>query len=192
MEFNNEKLLSVDEERFYAQKFKQIWDCTNLERRSKIFFPTLNQEEEKIILADLINYMLYYFQNKRIIDKYLLDKGTQVDVFSIVDFWYNEIGKSKEIESILLNLEVFADCITYFEEHTKYLQLLSKYFKGLNVYRKEIFRTEETANYINKILNNSYYKQKKSMANLFHIYNVDANHISEEIAQKIIIESEQE
>lgn len=185
MDFDrNRKILTEEEEKLYSKQFKKVWECNNIDRRSKIFFPTLSQDQEKIVVAELTNYIIYYFQHENIIDDFVQKQFGKTDTLSIVSFWYNQIGKSKSLDTILQDLSVYADCVSFFEKQSKYIKILSNYFVGQNIYRKELFRTEQTAQQLYNIYKYPY--KNKEAIEFLHKNNLDADHISEKKARDFL------
>lgn len=186
----NQYLISEEEIKKYEQEFEAFWQRGLQDKRSYINFPTISNEKEKIIISDLVNFIFYYISNKNIVDKYLIDTGREVNVFSIIDFWYNEIGKSEELDLILSDFSVFPDCIKYFEDALPLAEVLREDFETKNIFRKKIFRSKNTYNKLKIIIDNkdSYkYREKyKELMTFFKDYNIDENHISEKLGIEIL------
>ena len=179
-------LISEEEIKKYEEEFNNYWQGGLPDKRSFINFKSLSNEEEKIVVAELINFMFYYKTNQQVVEKYLLDKEREINIFSILDFWYYEIGKPQNLENILQDIAVYSDCVSYYEDTEKVVDIFMHYFPLKRIFRKSLYRTERQAEELNFILRNGSRQQKKELCEYFADYNVDENHISQKMAEEIL------
>lgn len=157
-----------------------------VDRRVKVNFKTLNEEQENKIISSLMDFLIWYKDNEKIINKDIEQKRKKVNDISIVDFWIENIGKSEEIEEYLKDINVVADCYEYVKKY-KDIILTLKNKPEKWVCAKTHYRTEEQAKEIKRLfakLQN--HPEVIKIIRYLNKYCMDADHISSVYAEKII------
>jgi hypothetical protein len=157
-----------------------------VDRRVKVNFKTLNEEQENKIISSLIDFLVWYKQNEKIVNKGIEKRGKKVNDISLVDFWIENIGKSEEIEELLKNINVVADCYEYVKKY-KNIILTLKNSPEKWVCAKNHYRTHKQAlemkNLITEMKNNP---EVKKIIDYLEKYRFDEDHISFDYAERII------
>lgn len=158
----------------------------NIDRRIKVNFRTLDERQESKITSELINYLIWYKRNKKEVDEYIKKSGKEVDDTSIVEFWIQRIGKSKEIEDMLKSMDVLVDCFEYVKKYKNKIFILQEYPEKF-VCTKEYYRTEEQAIKIRTLLEKfKDHPEIKEIKKYLKKYCYDADHITYDYAERII------
>jgi len=109
-----------------------------VDRRVKVNFKTLNEEQENKIISSLMDFLIWYKDNEKIINKDIEQKRKKVNDISIVDFWIENIGKSEEIEEYLKDINVVADCYEYVKKYKDIILTLKTNLKNGYVLKRII------------------------------------------------------
>ena len=161
-------------------------EIKKIDRRIKICFQTLEEQQEILISSDLIDYMIWYNKYKDKVDAIIINSGKEVNNDSIVEFWINNIGKSSQVEEYLNDLIVIADTYDFVNNYFDTFIKLKKE-PEYQVFGKEAYRTEDMANQLTEIFEkypNNY--KVKQIRKFLSRNRMDADHITTDFAAKTI------
>lgn len=157
-----------------------------IDRRLKINFATLNEEQENKVVSSLMDFLVWYKENEEEVNKSIQKSGKEVDDTSIVEFWIQNIGKSEEIEDYLNNMNVVADCYEYVRKYKKMILTLKEYPEKW-VFTKNHYRTKEQADEMKKLLTEMKdHPEVVKIINYLNSHCMDIDHISSDYAERII------
>lgn len=131
--------------------YDEVWDCTNIDRRLEINFPSLNAEEEKFFTNELLNFIGYYLNHQEEIDNRIAMTGKPVNYYSKIEYWNKCIGKSEKLEIMLTSLPVISSAINYWERMQKFIDVIGC-IQVHKLYPKRTFRSEETGRRLRSIM----------------------------------------
>lgn len=160
--------------------------ANTVDRRVKVNFPTLDERQENKIVSELMDYLVWYKKNQEEVDKFIQNNGKKVNDVSIVEFWIQYIGKSEEIEKMLSNMSVVADCFEYVKKYKNIILTLKKEPEKW-VCTKQHYRTEEQARKLKQLLSElQNHPEVKKIIEFLKRYRFDADHIPAKYAEGII------
>lgn len=161
-------------------------EIEKIDRRIKICFQTLDEQQEILISSDLIDYMIWYNKYKDKVDAIIINSGKEVNNDSIVEFWINNIGKSAQVEEYLNDLIVIADTYDFVNNYFDTFIKLKKE-PEYQVFGKVAYRTEDMANQLKEIFEKYPNNHKVKQIKMFLSRNrMDADHITTDFATKTI------
>ena len=131
--------------------YDEVWDCSGIDRRLEINFPSLNAEEEKFFTNELLNFIGYYLNHQEEIDNRISMTGKPVNYYSKVEYWIKCIGKSERLEIMLTSLELISATINYWERMQKFIDVIGC-IQIYKLYSKRQYRTEETGRRLRSIM----------------------------------------
>lgn len=153
-----------------------------IDRRIKISFHTLDERQEIIISSDLVDYIIWYNNNKNSVNEIILMSDKEINNKSIVKFWINNVGKCAQIEKFLNDHNVIIDTYNFVEKYL-YKFIILKKEPERQVFSKEAFRTEEQANRLREIFEKYPSNPKVKQIKLFLLkHKMDVDHINKDFA----------
>lgn len=157
-----------------------------VDRRVKVNFKTLNEKQENKVISSLIDYLVWYKLNESIVNKGIEQKYKKVNDTTLVDFWMENIGKSEEIEELLKDINVVADCYEYVKKY-KNIILTLKENPEKWVCTKKHYRTHEQSVEVKKLLSEMKdHPDVKKIIDYLKKYCYDEDHIPFKYAERII------
>lgn len=157
-----------------------------VDRRIKVNFKTLNEEQENKIISSLIDFLSWYKINENIINKGIEQKHKKVNDTTLVDFWMEHIGKSEEIEELLKDINVVADCYEYVKKY-KNIILTLKANPEKWICTKDFYRTHEQSVEVKKLLSEMKdHPDVKKIIDYLKKHCYDEDHIPFKYAERII------
>lgn len=157
-----------------------------VDRRVKVNFSTLNEQQENKIISALMDYLAWYKRNEKEVNQFIEESGKKVNDTSLVEFWMQHIGKSEEIENLLTNMDVVADCFEYVRKY-KNMVFMLKDTPEKWVCTKKYYRTEEQAVEMKKLLTEmQHHPQVKKIIEFLNQRRFDEDHIPSKYADGII------
>jgi len=157
-----------------------------IDRRVKINFMTLNEEQENKIVGSLIDFLTWYKRHEESVNRSIKESGEKVNDVSLVDFWIKNIGKSEEIEGYLNNINVVADCYEYIKKYKKTILMLRDSPEKW-VCAKNYYRTSEQASEMKELLmETKNHPKTRKIITYLKKYCLDEDHISSDYAERII------
>lgn len=159
---------------------------STVDRRVKVNFKTLNEEQENKVISSLIDYLVWYKLNESIVNKSIEQKYKKINDTTLVNFWMEYIAKNEEIEELLKDINVVADCYEYVKRY-KNIILTLKVSPEKWVCTKGFYRTYEQATEMKKLLSElKDHPDVKKIIDYLKKYCYDEDHISFKYAERII------
>ena len=168
--------------------YEDVWDCSGIDRRLEINFPSLNAEEEKFYIDEFLNFIGYYLNHQEEIDNRISMTGKPVNYYSKIEYWIKCIGKSEKLEIMLTSLELISASINYWERMQKFIDVIGS-VQTYKLYSKRQYRTEETGRRLRSIM--TIMEQidpvtHKEICNEMRTNMISPDHITENDAKKYI------
>lgn len=159
---------------------------STVDRRVKVNFKTLNEKQENKVVSSLMDYLVWYKYNENIVNKDIEKKNKKVTDTTIVDFWMEYIAKNEEIEELLKDINVVADCYEYVKRY-KNIILTLKVNPEKWVCTKGFYRTYEQATEMKKLLSElKDHPDVKEIIDYLEKHYYDEDHIPFDYADRII------
>ncbi|QUH22057.1 hypothetical protein [Alkaliphilus sp. B6464] len=158
----------------------------NIDRRFKISFKSLNEKQEMEISSSISDYLIWYNNNKELVNFEIKKEGQQVNMKSIIDFWNKYIGKSRNIEKYLQNISVVADVYEFAEKYNDKILMIKTETEKQVIYKNQ-YRTHEQADKIRIIFNK--YPDNPKVQEIIDYLNrnkYDEDHLTKDYAERII------
>ncbi|MDF1617296.1 hypothetical protein [Petrocella sp. FN5] len=163
-----------------------INEVDTIDRRYKTIFHTLNERQEIELVSDLIDFLIYYKNNKNDINKEILKTNEKIDEYSIGNYWINNIAKTKRVDSYVKMIDVIVDMYPYIKLVKENIAFLPKTTLK-TVCLKTMRRTEDQLHFIeNAFANYPEIEEISEIFNFLRTHNLSIYTLSYEHAERII------
>lgn len=169
-----------------SYNYNDILSIGEIDINEKRYFSFLNEEEEILITRELINYCFWVQNNIEWLEKHLKDRKINlkdnngfIKYEVLTEFWLKDIGKSEEIEKMLVLGQTISDVYDYIESYyNKFKNVFIKSNRDFGMILKEYYRSDEQAKRILSFFNNNLILANKTISNILNNNEKDIDHIS--------------
>ncbi len=157
-----------------------------IDRRFVVTFPALCEEQEIILLSAMIDFAIWYNIHKKQVHTFLQMNEEDITINVLIDFWFEFVGKSEEIEGYLMNPDTVKNVYSHLNKF--FIRIITRKFTTeKQIFCKSAFRTTEQAERLKQIFAQAPKNRKyKKYVDFLIKFKMDPDHISRDFADMTI------